>query len=109
MSLDTPKRKSWKLCPCFPQQHRFLVTGCHQSNNVKFLIWKDIRAFTRELFAGSVLQPCLCFANLPCCSPGQGEGGRTRPAADAGLAGTAGFPSAGSFLGRKVEHFAALL
>lgn len=31
-----------------------------------------------------------------------------RPAADAGLAGMAGFPSTGLFLGRKVERFVAL-
>lgn len=90
----------------FPQQHS--VTDSCQSNKVKFLIWGDLGAFTREVFAGAILQPCSCFAKVRCCSPEQGEGGRTHPAADAGLAGTASFQRAGSFLGREVKHFAAL-
>jgi len=90
-------------------QHRFLVTGSCQSNNLNFFIWKDTGAFTRELFAGSAPQPRLGSADVRCCSPGQGEGGGTCPAADAGLAGTAGFPSAGSGLGSRAERSAALV
>lgn len=99
-----------------PQQHRFLVTGSHQRNNAKFLIWKVTVAFAQEIFfffAGTVLQPCLLFANLGCRSPpGRARAaGRGRRQARGSLASTAEFPGTAEFpsslLGRKVERFAA--